>query len=102
MKKRNDQPERRQFISSQNRTYFDEVYFRSRGFSIHLPYSGQNENLAAAVVLYPGVSATEEKLRETVSCRLEDFEVPGRIFIGNFPFEEQPLEKFNHRTACRV
>ena len=44
------------------------------------------ENVQAAVILRPGLKATEGELREFCSARLSAFEVPERIHIAtNFP-----------------
>ena len=44
------------------------------------------ENVQAAVILRPGISATEAELREYCRTRLSAFEVPERIHIvDDFP-----------------
>jgi acyl-CoA synthetase (AMP-forming)/AMP-acid ligase II/acyl carrier protein len=51
-----------------------------------LPDSRMGEEVAAAVVLRPGASATALELREFVATRLADFKVPARvIFLKEIP-----------------
>jgi acyl-CoA synthetase (AMP-forming)/AMP-acid ligase II/acetyltransferase-like isoleucine patch superfamily enzyme/acyl carrier protein len=46
-----------------------------------VPHSTLGEDVAAAVVLQEGASATEEELRETVANRLAPFKIPSRVVI---------------------
>ncbi len=41
------------------------------------------ENVEAAVILHPGMAATEAELRDYCATRLSAFEVPARIYIVN-------------------
>jgi oxalate---CoA ligase len=51
-----------------------------------MPHDKLGEDVAAAVVLREGVSATEKELREFVSQRLADFKVPRKIlFLDEIP-----------------
>ena len=44
------------------------------------------ENVQAAVILRPGMQATEDELKDYARARLSAFEVPARIHIAtNFP-----------------
>jgi acyl-coenzyme A synthetase/AMP-(fatty) acid ligase len=51
-----------------------------------LPHEKLGEEVAAAVVLRDGRSATEAELREFVASKLADFKVPRRIiFLAEIP-----------------
>jgi oxalate---CoA ligase len=51
-----------------------------------MPHDKLGEDVAAAVVLREGVSATEKELREFVAQRLADFKVPRKIlFLDEIP-----------------
>ncbi len=51
-----------------------------------MPHDKLGEDVAAAVVLRQGVSATEKELREFVARRLADFKVPRKIlFLDEIP-----------------
>ena len=51
-----------------------------------MPHDKLGEDVAAAVVLREGVSATEKELREFVSRRVADFKVPRKIlFLDEIP-----------------
>ena len=46
-----------------------------------MPHDKLGEEVAAAVVLREGASATERELRDFVAGRLADFKVPRRIVV---------------------
>lgn len=46
-----------------------------------VPHSRLGEDVAAAVVLRPGTTATETEIRQYAARRLADFKVPRRVFI---------------------
>ena len=46
-----------------------------------MPHDKLGEEVAAAVVLREGLSATERELRDFVAGRLADFKVPRRIVV---------------------
>ena len=51
-----------------------------------MPHDKLGEDVAAAVVMREGASATEKELREFVSQRLADFKVPRKIlFLDEIP-----------------
>ena len=51
-----------------------------------MPHDKLGEDVAAAVVLRDGISATERELREFASARIADFKVPRRIvFLDEIP-----------------
>jgi len=51
-----------------------------------MPHPGLGEDVAAAVVLRPGASTTEQGVREFVAARLADFKVPARVlFLDDIP-----------------
>jgi acyl-CoA synthetase (AMP-forming)/AMP-acid ligase II len=51
-----------------------------------MPHAKLGEEVAAAVVLAEGVTATENEIREFASRRLADFKVPRRIvFVPEIP-----------------
>jgi acyl-CoA synthetase (AMP-forming)/AMP-acid ligase II/aryl carrier-like protein len=53
----------------------------SQAVAFAVPHASLGEDLAAAVVLHPGTSASESELREFVFQRLADFKVPSRILL---------------------
>ena len=51
-----------------------------------LPHAKLGEDVAAAVVLREGQTATERELREFLATRLADFKVPRKIiFLAEIP-----------------
>ena len=46
-----------------------------------MPHDKLGEEVAAAIVLREGISATESEIRSFASTRLADFKVPRRIVI---------------------
>jgi acyl-coenzyme A synthetase/AMP-(fatty) acid ligase len=51
-----------------------------------LPHDKLGEEVAAAIVLREGRSATERELRDFVSARLADFKVPRKVvFLAEIP-----------------
>ena len=52
-----------------------------QGVTFAVPHDKLGEEVAAAVVLREGASATEKELREFAATRLADFKVPRKILI---------------------
>jgi acyl-coenzyme A synthetase/AMP-(fatty) acid ligase len=53
----------------------------AQALAFAMPHDKLGEEVAAAVVLREGVSATERELRDFVAGRLADFKVPRRIVV---------------------
>ncbi len=53
----------------------------AQALAFAMPHDKLGEEVAAAVVLREGASATERELRDFVAGRLADFKVPRRIVV---------------------